>query len=149
GSGNELDMQKSQPTKIDSTPVLIPLLLAAKSCVKEIAAAGERHEFSVDEWLILDALSSSDGLTMSQLQQRCVGAASSITRAVDCMFVLALVLRGVGQSYSRLVFVHISTLCDSLYTTISRELGRVEVQLNHDLQDADIDPATLTAVLEK
>ena len=142
-------MQKSQPTKLDSTPVLIPLLLAAKSCVKEIAAAGERHELSVDEWLILDALSSSDGLTMSQLQQRCVGAASSITRAVDRMVERVLVFREVGQADRRQVFVHISTLGDSLYTKISRELGRVEELLNQELQDADIDPATLKAVLEK
>ena len=142
-------MQKSQPTKIDSTPVLIPLLLAAKSCAKEIAAAGERHELSVDEWLILDALSSSDGLTMSQLQQHCVGAASSITRAVDRMVERALVFREVGQADRRQVFVHISTLGDSLYTKFSRELGRVEEQLNQELQDANIDPATLKAVLEK
>jgi hypothetical protein len=32
---------------------------------------------------------------------------------------------------------------------MSRELDRVEEQLNQELQDADIDPATLKAVLEK
>ena len=61
----------------------------------------------------------------------------------------ALVFREVGQADRRQVFVHISTLGDSLYTKISRELGRVEEQLNQELQDADIDPATLKAVLEK
>lgn len=142
-------MQKSQPRKIDSPAVLVPLLRAAKSCFKQVAAAGERHELSVDEWLILDALSSADGLTMSQLQQHCVGAASSITRAVDRMVEHALVFREVGQADRRQVFVHISTLGDSTYTKMSCELGSIEEQLNQELQDANIDPATLKAVLKK
>src|SRR5699024_8268752 len=130
-------------------PVLIPLLLAAKSCVKEIAAAGERHEFRVDEWLTLDALPSSDGLTMSQLQQRRVGAASSITRAVDRRVELAMSFREVGTAARRQVCVHISMHGDFLCTKSSRELGRVEELLNQERQDAYIDPATLKAVLKK
>src|SRR5690625_7389364 len=82
---------------------------------------------------------------MSQLQQRCVGAASSITRAVDRMVERALVFREVGQADRRQVFVHISTLGGSLYTQFSRERGGVEEELNQERQDADIEPATLTA----
>ncbi len=150
GSGNEIGMQQPQPMKMSTTsPALVSLLLAAKSCIKEVSAIGEAHQLSLDEWLILDALNANEGLTMSQLQQHCVGAASSTTRAVDRMVERALVFREIGQADRRQVFVHISALGKSTYSAMAHELSDIEQQLKQQFADATIAQETLRAVLEK
>lgn len=50
-----------------STDLIKNLLLGAQATTAALAAIGSQYDLSVDEWLILDGLESSDGATMSEV----------------------------------------------------------------------------------
>ena len=143
---------ESDPAPSDDaaeTPVILrSLLLSMKSCLGMVADAGEAHEITPDEWLILDALKKNDGMTMSALRQNALSAGSSLTRAVDRMVSRSLVFREVGQADRRQVFVHISDLGKSYHDALNGDLLILEQAISDQLRNDDLAPHTFQALLE-
>jgi DNA-binding MarR family transcriptional regulator len=93
-----------------STDLVKTLLLGAHATSASLAAIGARRELSIDEWLILDALDSADGLAMSTLSRRTLASGASLTRAVDRLVTASLVYRAPSATDRRKVEVRISEL---------------------------------------
>lgn len=151
-------MQKSDvtliPTNItdsaDSSSVLVSLISSMKSCLNAVSVAGQTHDISPEEWLILEALQEKDGLTgltMSEFRKNSIGGASSLTRAVDRLVSRALVFREIGQQDRRQILVHISALGRSVHADMNHDIQKLERDIKEQFLAKGIDPQKLTHVL--
>ncbi|MGV9802200.1 MarR family winged helix-turn-helix transcriptional regulator [Mycobacterium sp. NPDC003449] len=91
-----------------------------------LGAVIERHltaeDLTLDDWLVLEALADSPGLTMAELRAETMAAAPTLTRVVDRLVGRALVFREVDGEDRRKVRVNLSkrgaALHGRLLTTI-------------------------------
>jgi MarR family transcriptional regulator, transcriptional regulator for hemolysin len=76
------------------------------SAVIERELAGE--DLTLDDWLVLEALGASPGLTMAELRAQTLTAAPTLTRVVDRLVARAAVFREVDADDRRKVRVNLS-----------------------------------------
>ncbi|MCS5480845.1 MarR family transcriptional regulator [Corynebacterium sp. YIM 101645] len=73
-----------------------------------VADVVAEHGFTLDEWMVLDAIRRNDGSAMSQISTASGCAGASLTRAVDKLVTGSLVYREASQVDRRKVEVFIS-----------------------------------------
>ena len=118
-----------------STDLVKNLLLGAHAASAALAAIGLRHDLTVDDWLILDALDSADGLAMSEISRQTMASGASLTRAVDRLVTGSLVYRAPSAVDRRKVEVRISDLGRERHTAMRDEVRALDTAL-HTLFDA-------------
>lgn len=124
------------------------LLLGAQATTAALAAIGARHDLTVDDWLILDALDSADGLAMSEISHQTIVSGASLTRAVDRLVTGSLVYRAPSAVDRRKVEVRISTLGRERHAAMSAEVQELDASLRSLLgSEADSVVAVLGQVV--
>ncbi|GAA3966048.1 MarR family winged helix-turn-helix transcriptional regulator [Gordonia caeni] len=127
--------------------LLKALVLHGHRLQNAVSAVGAAHELTADEWLILDALSTHDGLSMSQVSALTLSSGASLTRAVDRLVTRSLLYRTPSLTDRRKVEVRISDLGRSLHGQMTNELAEMDRALHSDLADAEVDPDAVAALL--
>lgn len=130
--------------------LLKALVLHGHRLQNAVSAVGAAHELTADEWLILDALSTHDGLSMSQVSALTLSSGASLTRAVDRLVTRSLLYRTPSLTDRRKVEVRISDLGRSLHGEMTAELAEMDRSLHSALADVDADAvvALLTGLTE-
>jgi DNA-binding MarR family transcriptional regulator len=87
-----------------------------------ISAVLERElsseDLLLDDWLVLEVLADSPGLTMAQLKEHTLTAAPTLTRVVDRLVARAAVFREVDGTDRRKVRVSLSKRGAALHTRL-------------------------------
>ncbi|MBM7369494.1 MarR family transcriptional regulator [Gordonia hydrophobica] len=131
-----------------STDLVKHLLLGAQATSAALTAIGARHDLTVDEWLILDALDSADGIAMSAISQQTLASGASLTRAVDRLVTSSLVYRAPSAVDRRKVEVRISALGRERHAAMRSEVQALDLALRSILAaDADSVTAALAQVV--
>ncbi|WP_458320105.1 MarR family winged helix-turn-helix transcriptional regulator [Mycolicibacterium brisbanense] len=86
------------------------------SAVIEREVAGE--DLTLDDWLVLEALGASPGLTMAELRAQTLTAAPTLTRVVDRLVARAAVFREVDADDRRKVRVNLSKRGAALHSRL-------------------------------
>lgn len=127
--------------------LLKALVLHGHRLQNAVTAAGTAHGLTADEWLILDALHTHDGLAMSQVSALTLSSGASLTRAVDRLVTRSLLYRTPSLTDRRKVEVRISDLGRELHSQMTAELAGINHDLRSALADNAVDPETVAAVL--
>ena len=127
---------------VASTELIKNLLLGAQATTAAITAIGAQYDLTVDEWLILDGLDSSDGATMSEVSVSTLASGASLTRAVDRLVTRSLVYRTPSATDRRKVEVRISDLGRDLHAQMRRQVSELETSLRSALDVAGADQLT-------
>ncbi|NLG45709.1 MarR family transcriptional regulator [Gordonia sp. (in: high G+C Gram-positive bacteria)] len=127
---------------VASTELIKNLLLGAQATTAAITAIGAQYDLTVDEWLILDGLDSSDGATMSEVSVSTLASGASLTRAVDRLVTRSLVYRTPSATDRRKVEVRISDLGRDLHAQMRRQVSELETSLRSALDVAGTDQLT-------
>lgn len=125
-----------------STDLIKNLLLGAQATTAALAAIGSQYDLSVDEWLILDGLESSDGATMSEVSVSTLASGASLTRAVDRLVTRSLVYRTPSATDRRKVEVRISDLGSDLHARMRGEVSELETALRSSFDVVGADELT-------
>lgn len=125
-----------------STELIKNLLLGAQATTAAITAIGAQYDLTVDEWLILDGLDSSDGATMSEVSVSTLASGASLTRAVDRLVTRSLVYRTPSATDRRKVEVRISDLGRDLHAQMRCQVSELETSLRSALDVAGTDQLT-------
>lgn len=126
-----------------STDLVKNLLLGAQAASAALAAIATRHDLTVDDWLILDALDAADGLAMSEISRQTLASGASLTRAVDRLVTRSLVYRTPGAVDRRKVEVRISTLGRERHAAMRDEVHVLDAALHALLDTAGTEPAAV------
>src|SRR3546814_5660688 len=92
--------------------------MAAAAAEKALAA----ENLTLDHWMSLEALASTEGLTMAELRDRTGKPAPTLTRVADKLVSLALLDRAVGEDARREVRVFLSSRGKSLHKRVAADL---------------------------
>jgi DNA-binding MarR family transcriptional regulator len=106
------------PPEGPATPSGSDVVRAARmiSAVIEHELAGE--DLTLDDWLVLEALGASPGLTMAELRAQTLTAAPTLTRVVDRLVARAAVFREVDADDRRKVRVNLSKRGAALHSRL-------------------------------
>lgn len=91
-----------------SVALLRETVLAGRRATQRAAAILAAEGFTVDEWVVLGALSDADGLSMSELRELAVVDKATLGRRVDLLVSKALVYREVDDGDRRVIRVYLS-----------------------------------------
>ncbi|GAC57211.1 putative MarR family transcriptional regulator [Gordonia hirsuta DSM 44140 = NBRC 16056] len=127
--------------------LLKSLLLTGHRLQIAVTAAGVAHGLTADEWLILDALTTHDGLAMSQVSALTLSSGASLTRAVDRLVTRSLLYRTPSLTDRRKVEVHLSDLGRELHGQMTAELAEINHDLHACLAGGSVDPEAAAAML--
>lgn len=89
---------------------------------RELAA----DDLPLDDWLVMEALAESPGLTMAELRDYTLTPAPTLTRVVDRLVSRSLVFRSVDGDDRRKVRVSLSKRGAALHARLGPELQRAE-----------------------
>lgn len=111
---------------------------------RRIANAIEPHlaaeDLSLDQWLVIEALSAAPGSTMATLHEQTLTPAPTLTRIVDRLVARAVAFRDVDAHDRRKVRVFLSKQGLALHSALApriRELeGSWRQEYNDDARDA-------------
>lgn len=131
----------------EAAALLKALVLYGDRVRTAVSAVGAEHGLPADEWLILDALSAHDGLSMSQVSALTLSSGASLTRAVDRLASRSLLYRTPSVTDRRKVEVRISDLGRALHAEMTDGLDGLEAGLRTALADAEMDADAVAAVL--
>lgn len=137
------------PPTATSDELLKALVLQGHRLHGAVSAVGAAHQLTADEWLILDALHSHDGLTMSQISALTPPSGASLTRAVDRLVTRSLVYRTPSLTDRRKVDVRISDAGRDLHAVVSAELADLTAELDAAMAEDALDPGAFAAVLNR
>lgn len=137
------------PRAAASDELLKALVLQGHRLHSAVSAVGAAHQLTADEWLILDALHSYDGLTMSQISALTPPSGASLTRAVDRLVNRSLVYRTPSLTDRRKVDVRISDLGWDQHAVVSAELADLTAELDTAMAEEALDPGAFAAVLNR
>lgn len=96
--------------------------MAAAAAEKALAA----ENLTLDHWMTLEALASTEGLTMAELRDRTGTPAPTLTRVADKLVSLALIYREVGEDDRRKVRVFLSARGKSLHKRVAADIRVAE-----------------------
>ncbi len=96
--------------------------MAAAAAEKALAA----ENLTLDHWMTLEALASTEGLTMAELRDRTGTPAPTLTRVADKLVSLALIYREVGEDDRRKVRVFLSSRGKSLHKRVAADIRVAE-----------------------
>jgi DNA-binding MarR family transcriptional regulator len=104
------------------------MLRAARRLTSYVEAELQESGLGIDHWLAMDALASSAGLTMAELQATTLTAGPTLTRVVDRLVTQALAYREVDPFDRRKVRVFLSKRGTGLHRSLRDRIAPVEVE---------------------
>jgi DNA-binding MarR family transcriptional regulator len=104
-------------------------ILEARRLTQHLSPILAAEHLSLEEWLVLDALSEEDGMSMSELAANTLASNATLSRHVDSLATRALVFREVAFEDRRRILVHLSKRGRALHGTLSTRLIDEERQL--------------------
>ncbi|WP_052054015.1 MarR family winged helix-turn-helix transcriptional regulator [Corynebacterium freneyi] len=126
---------------------VLTLLVHTSKVLSQLASerVGE-FGFSLDEWMVLDAIAKRSGSSMTRISEAtgCYGA--SLTRAVDKLVTSACVYREVSQADRRRVEVFLADAGREKHAEISAALTDLESFLDQVLHTAEIERTVLLGI---
>lgn len=101
-------------------------ILEARRLTQHLSLILAAEQLSLDEWLVLDALSEEDGLSMSELAANTLASNATLSRHVDSLATRAFVFREVAFEDRRRILVHLSKRGRTVHETMSPRLTEAE-----------------------
>ncbi|AGM04470.1 MarR family transcriptional regulator [Amycolatopsis keratiniphila] len=117
------------------------LTRAARAVAARVEQVLAKEGLTLDQWLVLDALSGKGGLAMADLADRTLATAPTLTRVVDKLVTTAQAYREVDAADRRRVLVHLSARGRATYRRVAAKVAEVEAGL-------DVPDDVLTALRE-
>ncbi|AMO04402.1 MULTISPECIES: MarR family winged helix-turn-helix transcriptional regulator [Mycobacteriaceae] len=112
------------PGASNSTALVV--LRAARRLGSDLEAELQGADLGLDHWLVVDALSTGDGLTMAELQAATLIAGPTQTRVVDKLVSRSLVYREVDEFDRRKVRVYLSARGSALHDELRPAIEAAE-----------------------
>lgn len=121
-----------------SGSIVTVLLQATKTTLAALTAIGAEFDLTPDEWLILDALTHHDELSMAGLSQQGLASGATLTRAVDRLASKALVYREASATDRRKIHVHLSVRGVALHEQMRPQVLQMEEEVERMLQHSGL-----------
>jgi MarR family transcriptional regulator, organic hydroperoxide resistance regulator len=102
------------------------LVHTTKNLSAVVAEVVGEHGFTLDEWMVLDAIRRNDGSSMSQISRASGCSGASLTRAVDKLVTGSLVYREASRVDRRKVEVFIGDRGRAAHRELRACLGDLE-----------------------
>ena len=110
---------------------------------RQIANVIEPHlvaeDLSLDQWLVMEALSASPGSTMATLHEQTLTPAPTLTRIIDRLVARAVAFRDVDAHDRRKVRVFLSKQGLALHSTLATRIREVESLWLQECDDDALD----------
>ncbi|MFK0246577.1 MarR family transcriptional regulator [Amycolatopsis azurea] len=106
------------------------LTRAARAVAAQVEQVLAKEGLTLDQWLVLDALSGKGGLAMADLADRTLATAPTLTRVVDKLVTTAQAYREVDAADRRRVLVHLSARGRATYRRVAAKVSEVEARLD-------------------
>ncbi|MEU3766705.1 MarR family transcriptional regulator [Amycolatopsis keratiniphila] len=106
------------------------LTRAARVVAARVEQVLAKEGLTLDQWLVLDALSGKGGLAMADLADRTLATAPTLTRVVDKLVTTAQAYREVDTADRRRVLVHLSARGRATYRRVATKVAEVETLLD-------------------
>ncbi|WP_216213129.1 MarR family winged helix-turn-helix transcriptional regulator [Amycolatopsis aidingensis] len=110
-------------------PLIRVLTRAARVVTFRVEQLLKPEGFSLDQWLVVEALAEQRGLSMADLATRTMVTGPTLTRVVDKLVSNAVVYREVDAEDRRRVRVYLSPRGRAAYKRIAAKIGKVEREL--------------------
>lgn len=133
----------------DKNGGLVTLLAqTTKEFSASVSAVVSQQGYTLDEWMVLHAIQSQDGSSISQISNAsgCYGA--TLTRVVDKLVANGLVYREASQVDRRKVVVFIAHHGRQTHGIINDQLLQIEASVVDVLERAGLSPASFTDLLK-
>ncbi|WP_410658208.1 MarR family winged helix-turn-helix transcriptional regulator [Amycolatopsis sp. lyj-112] len=105
------------------------LTRAARSVAARADQVLAKEGLTLDQWLVLDALSGKGGLSMADLADRTLTTGPTLTRVVDKLVTTAQAYREVDVADRRRVLVHLSARGRTTHRRVASKVADVEARL--------------------
>ncbi|GAA1973311.1 MarR family transcriptional regulator [Amycolatopsis minnesotensis] len=109
--------------------LITALTRATRAVTTRIARTLETEDLTLDQWLVVDALSRQRGLAMTDLAERTMATGPTLTRVVDKLVSTAAVYREVDPADRRRVRVYLSPRGRALHKRIAVKVRDAEREL--------------------
>ncbi|OXM43536.1 MarR family transcriptional regulator [Amycolatopsis alba] len=106
------------------------LTRAARAVAAMVEQVLAKEGLTLDQWLVLDALSGKGGLAMADLADRTLATAPTLTRVVDKLVTTAQAYREVDAADRRRVLVHLSARGRATHRRVAAKVSEVEAGLD-------------------
>lgn len=121
------------------------LARATRAITTRVEPTLKAEGFTLDQWLVLDALAGGRGSTMTEVAADTRLTGPTLTRVVDRLVMTAVVFREVDAADRRRVRVYLSSRGRTAHRRISAKL----TELERDLLAATDTPASLLSSLDQ
>ncbi len=105
------------------------LTRAARAVAARVEQVLAKEGLTLDQWLVLDALSGKGGLAMADLADRTLTTGPTLTRVVDKLVTTAQAYREVDAADRRRVLVHLSARGRATHRRVAVKVTEVEAGL--------------------
>ncbi|AUI57029.1 MarR family transcriptional regulator [Amycolatopsis sp. BJA-103] len=106
------------------------LTRAARAVAALVDQVLAKEGLTLDQWLVLDALSGKGGLAMADLADRTLTTGPTLTRVVDKLVTTAQAYREVDAADRRRVLVHLSARGRATHRRVAAKVSEVEARLD-------------------
>ncbi|MEV7549501.1 MarR family transcriptional regulator [Amycolatopsis sp. NPDC089917] len=106
------------------------LTRAARAVASRVEQVLAKEGLTLDQWLVLAALSGKGGLAMADLADRTLATAPTLTRVVDKLVTTAQAYREVDAADRRRVLVHLSARGRATHRRVAAKVSEVEAGLD-------------------
>lgn len=107
-------------------------IVDARRLTSILAPVLRSKDLTLEEWLILDVLADSDGLSMHEIAAATLASNATLSRHVDSLVNRALLFRKVAFEDRRRILIFLSERGLDLYRAFSVSLAE-ETMLHHGL----------------
>ena len=121
-------MSGALPDDVEQTSVSAVVFRAARRLALDLEAELQAAGLGLDHWLAVDALATTSGLTMAELQSLTLTAGPTQTRVVDRLVTQSLAYREVDALDRRKVRVYLSKRGADLHRRLLSDINTVEAR---------------------
>lgn len=126
-------------TNISESLVIIAVQ-DAKSFTTLLGTVVAQHNFTLDEWMVLDAITRNDGAAMTQIAAASGCQGATLTRAVDKLVSAALVYREASPVDRRKVVVFMSDRGRDVHDQVHSSVATLETAARQAVMEAGLTP---------
>lgn len=123
-----------------SEPLVTIAVQDAKSFTTLLGTVVAQHNFTLDEWMVLDAITRNDGATMTQIAAASGCQGATLTRAVDKLVSAALVYREASPVDRRKVVVFMSDRGRDIHDQVHSSVATLETAARQAVMEAGLTP---------
>lgn len=134
---------------LQSDSALTVLVHTSKTLGAQVADCVARRGFTLEEWMVLDAVERNSGCSMSEISAASGCHGASLTRTVDKLVMNSCVYRKVSQADRRKVEVFISDHGRAVHGSLREELRELEESLGDVLAEMGIGRSTLLELCDR